>query len=155
MPTLQSSGAISINDIKNLFGGPASPALSNYYRGGSYIPSTKTVSTLLREPTTGENYSGQSGAYVWRYITTGSKDVVWNNVIVANPIYSTDTSITVGAYTYYRGTLMYSSQGAYGTWNYYYGVYRTSGSSSTVNINTNIPTSGAISLSQFYGAEKP
>lgn len=31
-------GAISLYDLKNEFGGPASPSLFNYYAGGGYVP---------------------------------------------------------------------------------------------------------------------
>jgi hypothetical protein len=155
MPFLQSSGSISISDIRNLFGGPSSPSLANYYRGGAYIPSTKTVSTTVREPSSGEYYDNGWTTYVWMIMTTASKQVRWNSAVVANPADNSVTSISAGGYTYYRGTLRYTQSGSYGISNYYYGVYRTSGSTTTTNINTNIPTSGTISLSNFYGAEKP
>lgn len=35
--TLQSSGAISLGDVQNEFGGEASTSISEYYRGGSYV----------------------------------------------------------------------------------------------------------------------
>ena len=50
--TLPSSGALSINDIKGEFGGPASTALSNYYAGGTYVPSG-TSGTNGPVPTSG------------------------------------------------------------------------------------------------------
>lgn len=37
--TLPSSGSLSINDIKGEFGGPASPSLTDYYAGGTYVAS--------------------------------------------------------------------------------------------------------------------
>lgn len=36
--TLPTSGALSLNDIKTEFGGPASPSLGDYYAGGTYVP---------------------------------------------------------------------------------------------------------------------
>jgi len=36
--TLPTSGALSLNDIKGEFGGPASPSLGDYYAGGTYVP---------------------------------------------------------------------------------------------------------------------
>lgn len=149
MPFLQSSGAISINDIRNMFGGPSSPSLGNYYRGGAYIPSSKTVSTEVRDPTSGDYRN--SNTY-WDTYTVGGTYAAW----FGSSIYpGSATSITVGGFTYYRGTLRSTSSGQYGTTNYFYGIYRTSGSTSTVSINTGVPGSGQISLSQFYGAEKP
>lgn len=152
MANLQSSGAISLANIKGLFGGPASPSLANYYRGGSYIPSSKTVGGTAREPASGENYVQDS--YVWYWFQTSSKFVAWAGTQVATGV-GDGGSVTVGAYTYYSGTLRYSANGSYGTANKKYGVYRTYSTSSTVSINTGVPSSGAISMNQFYGAEKP
>jgi hypothetical protein len=49
--TLQSSGAISLGNLKNEFGGNASPKLSDYYKNGAFnnntlstIPSNGTIS---------------------------------------------------------------------------------------------------------------
>lgn len=36
--TLQSSGAISLNDIRNEFSVPLPVSMSQLYRGGSYVP---------------------------------------------------------------------------------------------------------------------
>ena len=36
--TLQSSGTISLLDVQNEFGGANPIAMSEYYRGGSYVP---------------------------------------------------------------------------------------------------------------------
>lgn len=156
MPFLQGSGAISLNNIKTLFGGPVSPSLGNYYRGGTYIPATKSTSTVVREPASGQYYSG---AYLWWFDTYGGQIYInWANAQVYyqfSQLPST-TSVTVSGVTYFRGSLQTS--GASNTKGYtrdYYGVYRTYVTNSTTNINTNIPTSGAISLSQFYNAEKP
>ena len=152
MPFLQSSGAISINDIKNMFGGPGSPALSNYYRGGAYIPSSKTVT--VRDPSSGEYYNLAIGG-IWWEVTGGYTAVYWNGpgYVYQNGTGLNPTSVTSGGYTYYRGSLRAVVPQDYQPTSYYYGIYRTS--SSTTSINTGIPSSGAISLSQFYGAEKP
>ena len=173
MANLQSSGAISIEDIKNLFGGPASPSLSNYYRGGSYIPATRAVNTLVREPTRGGYYSSYvAGSYAYAYAyawldgggasapdlnySPNWSSAYWNGIEVFNSLPSSTDSYTTGGYTYYQGSYIEyfpSIAYAYETWAY--GIYRTSGTESTVSINTGIPSSGQISLSQFYGAEKP
>ena len=156
MPFLQSSGAISIANLNSFFPGSGT-AMSNFYRGGGRVPSTKTVSTVVREPSSGENWYGKFGAFSWNMPTIGNREIRWNGTVVYTFPSSdnTTTSVTVGSFTYFRGTLFVTEQGSYGTFNYYYGVWRTSGSSSTVSINGNIPTSGQISLSQFYGAEVP
>lgn len=152
MPFLQSSGAISINNIKTLFGGPTSPSLANYYRGGAYVPTTKTVSYTAREPASGQ-YSPANGGYFWQvtydskanrysYFLAWAGSSVWQSSSSNGAI----TSYTLGSITYYKGTLYNGSN---------FGIYRTYPSSYQQAINTGIPSSGTISLNQFYGAEKP
>jgi hypothetical protein len=155
MPFLPSSGPLSINDIRNLFGGPGSPSMANYYRGGAYIPSTKTVTT--REPTSGQNFFIGTPVGTWYFWSvennpnTGPTNYAWNSFTrVIGP--GTFTSYTTGGFTYFRGALVRVNSDPYGTF-YDYGIYRES--YSTTNINTGIPSSGQISISQFYGAEKP
>ena len=62
---LPSSGPLSLNDIKGEFGGPGSPSLSNYYAGGSYVPSG-TSGTYGAVPTGGtisiSNFYGTQAA---------------------------------------------------------------------------------------------
>jgi hypothetical protein len=146
MPFLQSSPPISIRNITNLFGG--SGQLTQYYRGGSYIPATKTVNFTAREPSSGQYQS------LYDYLFEDNNDtnltyVRWANTTIAVVAYGT-SAVTSGIYTYYRGSLFATS----GLDNYY-GIYREYPSSYTQNINTGIPTSGQISVLQFLGAEKP
>ena len=151
MATLQSSGAISIANIASVMGGAAPHSLSEYYRGGAYVPSTRTVSTVVREPTSGDYY-----------VNPGNINGRWVNSLGGTNSYYFDgtkghtsaTSLTTGGYTYYRGSYKGYVSGKAGS-EYRYGIYRTSGSTTTVNINGSVPTSGAISLSNFYGAAKP
>lgn len=164
MAFLQASGAISLADIKNLFGG--NYAASSYYRGGAYIPSQKTVSTIVREPSSGEYFN--QGQMAWscylgviRFVDGYNPNLISHNYNWFGsswPVSGDVSSYTVGGYTYYRGSYhhLQGYNDGYGisTWYFHY-IYRTSGSSYQQNINTGIPTSGTISLSQFYGAEKP
>ncbi len=150
MPFLQSSGAISINDILTMFGGGTPAPITNYYRAGAFIPAT---GTSVREPATGDYYSSSNTE--WRDVIVtgapGGASVFWFNpsTPVANgPVGA--TSITVGNTTYYRAAYVTGS-GSYGITTSKYRVYRII----IPQINTGIPSSGAISLSQFYGAEKP
>jgi hypothetical protein len=59
--TLQSSGAISLQDLQNEFGGVAPISLSEYYRGGGLVPDTPINSAI---PTSGtislQNFYGAS-----------------------------------------------------------------------------------------------
>jgi len=65
--TLQSSGAITLAQIQAEFGGSNPASLSEYYRGGSYVPNTTTNSSI---PTSGtitmsNFYSGSNAAPAW------------------------------------------------------------------------------------------
>lgn len=152
MPFLQGSGAISINDILNMFGGPGSPSLANYYRGGAYIPATKPVTVF--EPAGGGWTASPSPKTYWEDVYTGDQKtgyfyaysrIFWGGVVIAEGFGG--TSFTTGGFTYYRGPIWS------GVEFYSYFIRRTS--ITNQNINTGIPSSGTISLSQFYGAEKP
>ena len=111
MANLQSSGAISLANIKNLFGGPASPSFANYYRGGSYIPATKSVSTLTKEPTglqdqrygvvpvlhDGEWYLEHMYKGVWFVRNNNTSVLWWNDVMLIDGTIGA-TSWTSGSY---------------------------------------------------------
>lgn len=72
--TLPTSGPLSLNDIKNEFGGPASPSLSNYYAGGAYVPAGVT-GTYGAVPTSGaisiRNFYGTSNYLDIQTVTVG------------------------------------------------------------------------------------
>lgn len=156
MPSLQSSGAISINDIKTIFGGPTNPSLGNYYRAGTFIPASKSVLVTTNE---GPFYSTP---YRWfNGIVNYPSMIYWNGVTVAYPAYNA-TTYTTGSTTYVRGTVMYNYAAYEPSGKFYiyvaWDAYQVSKSTSVIGsqaINTGIPSSGAISLSQFYGAERP
>lgn len=154
MPFLQGSGAISLGDIQTTMGGASPASISEYYRGGAYVPSSKTVTT--REPASGENYNYPSVPYMWwEVIYTPFTYVLvrWSGGSFSPGTDINITSATSGGYTYFRGSYRTTLSDPEGGGYYLYGLYRTS--SSTTSINTSVPSSGQISLSQFYGAEKP
>ena len=70
---LPSSGTLSINDIVGEFGGSAPHSLSEYYRGGNFVPDSATNSDV---PTSGQiNISDFYGAasQIWdTTVTVGS-----------------------------------------------------------------------------------
>lgn len=151
MATLQGSGAISLNDIRNVFGGANPVSINQFYRGGGRVPATRTV-------------SGQDGPIFqypstpWSLWISGSNVVFgradWQGTVIA--AYPTidwqTTAYASGGYTYYRGGFQFQTPTKSGIYNYY-AIYRTY--SSTININTNVPGSGTISFSQLYGATTP
>ena len=163
MPFLPASGAISINDLNTFFTGSGT-AMSNFYRGGGRVPSTKTTTTITREPSTGELFelfgrgASPPNATYW---SQGGPDtnVYWDaardgggNIVsgVKLPFVFGSTSVTDGNITYFRGAFQSTISKVSR-----YAIFREVTTSSTVNINTGIPASGQISLNQFYGAEVP
>ena len=138
---LQGSGAITLAQVQSEFGGSNPISMSEYYRGGSYVPTTVTGSY--------SSYQGNTSTYYW--LTYGNTVTIeWNNSVV----YSTTsgntsaTNITTGGYDYNRGSLNYTSGGGKGgTPVYYYQVRRRS---SSETVYTNIPAIGQISMNQFY-----
>ena len=146
MPFLQSSGAISIGNLNSFFGGSGT-AMSNFYRGGARVPATKSV--FVREPSSGALYNT---SYRWVVPQTGVVYVRWNGAQINASSGGGIFSFTSGGITYFRGVLRFPGNDYTGEPSEYE-VHREY--YSTVNINTGIPASGQIRLSQFYGAEKP
>lgn len=154
MPSyLQSSGAISIGDLKTFFGGPAAPSISNYYRGGSYTPSTITSIT-----TEGPSYNRVFRGY-WSENTVipawplNRWTFYWGYVTFGNYVEGGATTYTTGGWTYMDGGTGYGGSGTCcGGTVYYRSIKRQQ--TTNVAANTGLPSSGAISLSQFYGAVK-
>lgn len=156
MPTLQSSGAISLANIADVMGGSTPHSMSEYYRDGGLVPSTKTGS--VRTPSSGENSTYISGAppnsyaSYYFYTTVNGVTVWWNGVNVfasftgGGPF--TQVTPSGSTITYYRGPAIGGAP------ENTYSVYRID-SAGTVNINGNIPASGQISMSNFYSGEKP
>ncbi len=151
MPILQSSGAISMANLRDNFGAGNPVSLSSYYRGGSLVPATKGSSTTITE---GPTYSRFSPIY---YVTTTHPSETggsyyWNGSFIGT---TGASSLYSGGYTYYKGSYVeVVASDAYNTI-YGYRISRSYISNTTTNINGNVPTSGTISLSNFYGAEKP
>ena len=143
--------------VQSALGGSNPISMSEYYRGGSYVPTT-TTSTVTQNSTFRYNSYPR---YFWNveYMdgyegASSGTSTTWANVQVWMIGLNTSlTSYTSGGYTYYRGTLRVQINFDYGRYSKYYEVYRTY--VSTTSINTSVPSSGTISLSQLYGARNP
>lgn len=134
----------NLANVQAALGGSNPISMSEYYRGGAYVPSTRTVSYTAREPASGSYF--QSTVYSWEFPSKsdGNTRVRWaGSVVFAAGGYF--TSVTVGSITYY------SAGGTSGV----VGVYRTYPASYQESINTGVPSGGAISISQLYGAVNP
>ena len=140
---LQTSGAISIGDLRAEFGDTGTSSLSEFYRGGSLVPSTTT--TYEPSATTYES-SLVSPLYGFVVHDAAPRDVelFWDD---ATQSFTGDgtlpTSWVWGSWTYYRGPFVLDG----GT----YDVYEIR-REQTTSINTGVPTSGTIDLADFYGA---
>lgn len=140
---LQTSGAISLSQVQGEFGGSNPISMSEYYRNGSYVPSTITTTT------TTSWYSQMSPLWSWIVPAgTSTYQAYWNGTNVGS---GSGSSITVSGYTYDVGSLWNTISDKSGT-TYYYEIRRTGSTSTTVN--SSVPTSGTISMSNFYGGRK-
>lgn len=144
--TLQTSGAISLSQVQSEFGGANPISMSEYYRGGSYVPTT-----VGGAAGSWSAYYGNTSTYYWLDIgNSGSFSIRWNNSNVGGTT-SSATTYTTGGYEYQRGTLYTTVSGGKGSpTSYYYRVRRRTAATS-VTVNTSIPASGTISMNQFYG----
>jgi hypothetical protein len=141
--------AYDMASIQSALGGSNPIGLNEYYRGGSFVPTTASSST--REPASGDYFTQPS--YWWASSNTsgsGSNGVYWGGLV---GFVSNATSLTVGSTTYFRGNFRFSNLGCPCDPYVAYGIFRTV--SSTVSINTGVPSSGQISISQLYGARNP
>ena len=157
---LPTSGTISINDLRVEFGDSGSSSLSEFYRGGGLVPSTQTTSTTTYEPSaTTFEYSLVSPLYGWVQ-DEGSPFTIylyWDNVEL---VQFTDSSFgATSSYTHTDGWtyVRASSPSATGIdlgdiIVSVFPIRRQKTTTTVININTGVPTSGTISLSNFYGA---
>jgi hypothetical protein len=144
----------NLANVQAALGGANPISMSEYYRGGAYVPSARTVATTVYEPAgggwtvSGNTYWNTQPNVNGKYgVTPGQTTVLWNGAQIYYNQYDPNlTSVTVSGITYYRGPL----------WSgYVYYIRRTYPSSYQQSINTGVPSSGAISISQLYGAENP
>ncbi len=155
-------GTVTLYTLANIqaaLGGANPISMSEYYRGGAYVPTTRSGTTTLREPASGENYSMVGGSeYYFSQVTTPYTVVYWAGVKIADTSASGTviTSYTSGSYTYYQGPFQaYQAAGDYSPALNLYKIYRTSIVPTSTAINTGVPASGAISILQLYGAANP
>ena len=208
--TLPSSGAISIGDLASEFGGSAPHSLSEYYRGGGLVPSTKQ--STVTATSTGSTQSGtvfrgvpfeqnppifNSGnnimfAYIWadngntgNFTTTQQINVSGTYRLTASTFLSTGDpgltcSHTVSVNGSQVGSVSFSQSGSdpqtpsqvlsfsassgqtittsctWGSRGYAEGLQTLNGDAGqryiTVNSNTGVPSSGLITLEDFYGS---
>lgn len=155
---LQTSGPISLLDLQNEFGGSNPISISEYYRGGGLVPATTTTTTYEPGPgTSNYYYSLTSPLYGWvedEYFPY-TVYIYWNDAVITSFTQSYQGEISVdtyGGWTYVRFSTPTDTNVNIGDGTTYsvYQIRRQQ--STTTDINTSVPTSGTISLSNFYGA---
>jgi hypothetical protein len=179
---LQTSGAIGLDQIRTEFGIAGAVNLSQLYRGGAFVPSSRTVNTTVRDPTTGSYYqvppatigpmaalrfdpvrieeawtvvawSAEFGVTQWfRLWYTDGNGNTAGGEFIETP--GQVLQINSGGRTWFRGPFQATEQSKSGQDIFYYRLFFTSGGTSTININQSVPSSGLIGLSNFYGAEQ-
>ena len=152
---LQTSGTISFANLQTEFTGSHPIGFNEYYKDGSYVPSTVAVAA--------GSYSGYSYSktttplYYLEVSTTGTYSettVYWNNTSYDLGTGNLTTGSN-GGYDYNRGDQKASDPGDKNnpTAFVWYEVRRRT-SATTVTVNANIPTSGQISMNNMYGGRK-
>ena len=152
---LQTSGVIDFGQLQSEFGGSNPIGINEYYRGGSYVPST-----IGGPAGSWGSYITPTTTYRWQVLWSGSSlvslQLKWNGTTVYSTTTQSNANLTqfngVSSYDYGRGTLYSTSGGNKGdplTTKLYKIRRRTTASSQTVNAS--IPTSGIISMNNMYG----
>lgn len=157
MPTNSATQSISFLQMQTEFGGSSPIGMGEYYRSGSYVPNTVSrrltswtqYSFDLNEESVAQSDGGAYGAIqVWHFN---------GGIVFVGAGASTQVSGTNG-YGYKRGTYMSSLYTAEDTKNnvpafttYYYKIQQWQYNWESVSANQSVPTSGTMSMLQFYG----
>lgn len=140
---LQASGPISFSDIQTEWGDTGSISMSELYKDGGSIGVASSV--LEVGSTTGpRGYYFGIGTNVngLNYYWIPNSGLTWGSTNQGNP--GGGTSIVLGGFQYFRGAFFYTD----GATNFYQVSRR---SYNNVTVNTDVPTSGIITLADFYG----
>ena len=140
MSTLQTSGAITLANIQSQFVGSNPISMSEYYKDGSYVSAPKNTATYSSDYRVVRTGSWGSNGNVYFY---------WAGTVKSN----------INGYTTFAGTYgldlqdagdgyLYNVEGNYSASNFvqYFVISRYN------KANYNLPTSGQITMNQFYGA---
>lgn len=174
---IQESGVISVSSLASEFGDGQPFSLSEYYRGGGLVPSNVETVSSVRDPASGDRYvcmytgdwqygQGQSywaSGFHYPASAPDRLEIAWANGSYTNEIFtgtvngdaSDVTTWTSGKWTYRRG--VWRSKGDQESYydarqGDFYGIYRSEDTHTTGPGNEEVPESGTLSLSDFYGA---
>ena len=142
--TLQTSGAISLSQVQSEFGGSNPMGMNEYYRGGSFVGTVGSFTSYQYDLTAPDRYY-----WVFADVSGNDTTIFWNNSAVASFNGNAGTtSHTTGGFEYNRGTLQLTEGGGFAPLVRYYQVRRRA-----TGINSSVPTSGTISMDDFYGGQ--
>ena len=139
--TLQASGTIGVNDLVTEYGGTAPHAMSEYYRG-----TTLCLTSVTAAQTVYENGAYSNNTHYAK--TTEFDDATWNgsrarwygSILYYNRYNGGMPNFSYGGWTYYRNGNGFSN-----------GIGRYQTQNVTTQKNVNVPSSGTLSLTHFYG----
>ena len=155
---LQTSGAISFSQMQTEFGGANPISLSEYYKNGSYVPSTVGgAAGSWNSYTTNTNYYYNMqnitniGVNYWVVYANGSQTAVGDFLTL-----DSNGRVVIGSYEYERAATAYtfyvpSGKTSAGQNSYFSYHYRRRTAATSVTVNASIPTSGVISMNNMYG----
>ena len=171
---LQSSGTIKISDLVAEFGGSAPHSLSEYYRGGANVPETVTTGVAAGSytsffydftPHPTDQFAFTSTMFYW--FTQGTSAlVIWGGVQkTSSPMSSASVTsfVATDGFEYDRGTQITNNQSAperHAVSGFPFPMStfrvrrRTASTSTTTTVNTGIPSSCQVSLTDYYGGRK-
>jgi hypothetical protein len=175
---LQTSGAISLGDLKTQYSDSGSASMSEFYRGGSRVVSSVTTTEQVATPytyyttsysTQTESQAGDSNHMHYWHTSRNLSWIEWGGVFKSYVLGNTTSVSHSDGWTYSATGVWYSVPSSWNgvagtltfrgvsrsrqvaTQNGPFTGYTYSNQTTTTQKNTSVPTSGTISLNQFYG----
>ena len=144
---LPSSGIITMQDLQDEYGGGHPINIVEYYRNGAYVPSEVPYNYNFAY----DVYSAENQTYWYTDSNTNTSGMYIGGTLVRSGGSYSNTSWTQGQGGGTRTYTRAGYKGSYFQFNYYaYDRYDTI----MEDVNQNVPTSGTINLSNFYGGRK-
>ena len=147
---LQGSGAISFLQMQSEFGGANPISMSEYYRGGSYVPTSVGGAAGAWSSYQGIREEFVSYGFHFIYTSLDYTYINWGPVI--GSFQGNLTTAVIDGFEYERGSQFYyqgANKNSFESQSYY--MIRRRTTSTSVTVNTGIPASGTISMNQLYG----
>lgn len=145
--TVTASSPISLTDLHAEFGGTG--PITDYYRGGGLVPSTRAAYYTYGSYSS-DQYDFFAPIYYIKQRDSDGKflEINWNGPLISGGNLILPYTHTAGGYLYEKTTI----GGATGGFTYYRVKRAVATLHPLANINTSVPTSGEISLTDFYSS---